>query len=153
MIFDALTAWSRLFSAGLEIGRVGLRAAETLATSHTVISRRCDVIGAAIRNPAKADYAELSRMVPEKVEALSRSGSAVVSQCLSMQTALFHEMQNMAAMMMQARLPTPRDLGALSARGSAYAVGAVEQAVAMGDAALAPIHSGVTANARRLRGR
>jgi hypothetical protein len=152
-MFDAFTAWSRLMSAGFEMGRMGFRVADTMAASNSVIARRSDVIGAAMRNPGKADYAELGRMVPEKVEAFSRSGSAVVSEYWSMQTALFREMQNIGAMVMRGRLPTPGEVDALSSRGSAYAVGAIEQAVAMGGAALAPVHARATANARRLRRR
>jgi hypothetical protein len=151
MMFDAFAAWSRLMSAGLKVGGLGMRAADTLLAANTVIARRSDVIGAAVRNPAKADYVELSRMAPEKVEAFARSGSAVISEYWSMQASFFREMQNFGTMMTRGRLPTPRELGALSTLGSAYAVGAIERAVAMGDAALAPIHSGVTDNARRLR--
>jgi hypothetical protein len=54
-------------------------------------------------------------------------------------------------MAMRGRLPTPDEFGALSSRAPAYAVGAIEQAVAMGAAALAPVHARATANARRLQ--
>jgi hypothetical protein len=149
-MFDALTAWSRLMSAGFEMGRMGFRVADTMTASNRVIAKRTEVMGAAMRNPGKADYAELALMVPEKVEAFSRSGSAVVTAWWSMQAALLSEMQNVGALAMRGRWLTPGEMGKLSSRGAAYAVGAVEGVVAMGEGALAPVHASASANARRL---
>ena len=72
-MFDPFSAWSRMVSAGLDMQSTWLRSAETMRASGDVIGVRTEMMRAATVAPLTGNYAELSRMVPEKVAAFSRS--------------------------------------------------------------------------------
>lgn len=81
-MFDAMAGWSRYFSAGSAMSKTGILAAETINGAGRVVTARSSIIGNAVRSPWTADYAELGRMLPEKIEALSRAGSAAAAGLL-----------------------------------------------------------------------
>lgn len=147
---NPFSAWSRMVAAGFDMQRNWLNAAETLGASASVISRRTDVIRDAAWSPLTADVHELSRMVPEKVEAFSKSGQAMMLDMVQAQAAWWSQTQRVTAMLMRGHPPTPSEFSALSARSQDYALGSIDAAVRMGRTALAPIHRTATANARRL---
>lgn len=147
---DPFSSWSRLVSASFEMVQTTMKVAETINASSQVVSTRSDMIATAMRSPLDADHREMGRMVPEKVEAFSRSGAAIVTAWWEMQTAWLVEMQHLAGLAMRGRLPTKPELLDLSSRQMAYAVGSVESAAQLGHNAVAPIHRKATSNARRL---
>jgi len=72
-MIDPFTAWSRMVRAGLDMQSTWLRGVETLQASQTVITARTDKMRDAIALPMQGDFGEFSRMVPEKIDAFSRS--------------------------------------------------------------------------------
>lgn len=149
-MFDPFSAWSRLVSASFEMAQTTMKVVETINASSQVVSTRSDMIGTAMRSPLDANHRELGRMVPEKVEAFSHSGAAIVTAWWGMQTAWLIEMQHLAGVSMRGRPLTAPELLDLSSRQMAYAVGSVETAARLGSGAVAPIHRKATSNARRL---
>jgi hypothetical protein len=148
-MLDPFTAWMRLTDAWLDLSRTGVRAAETLSASHDVVRDRTDIIDAAMRNPLRGDYAELSRMVPEKLDAFSKAGTAVAGELWSMQAAFASEMQHLWLMALRGHAPGLADVE----RSASFALRTVERTAGLGRAGLAPIHKQATANARRLKRR
>ncbi len=148
---DSFAVWSRMMVAGLQMAQTGVRLVETLSASADVIASRGATIGAAMRSPRNADHAELGRMMPEKMEAFSHSGSAIADACWAMGSAWMSEAENLTALSMRGRAPTLGELAALSSRTAAYSLGAMEAGTAIGSKALAPVHRKATANARRLK--
>ena len=140
-----------MVAASFGLAQTGLRTGEAIAAAFDVMAARGEVIEAAFRSPATADHAELAMMVPEKVAAISRSGVAVMTQLVAMQTALLAEATHVGTMAMRGRLPTMGEMTELSARGTDYVLGSMERTSMLAASALAPIHSAVTGNARRLR--
>jgi hypothetical protein len=129
-----------------------LRASESWTAASTVIEARAGIAERAMRAPLTGDYAELSRMVPEKIEALSRASAALAGHSLSFGTAFWTEAQFLGAMMLKGRPPTLAEWTTLAERNSAYALTTMETIAAAASGAVAPVHRTVTANARRLSG-
>lgn len=152
-MFNAFTMWTRMMDAARDIARTGQKASETLAATHAVIDTRIDVIRDAITSPLTADYAELGRMVPEKVEAFSKAGSAVAAEWWAMQTDMIAQAQQLAAIAMKGRPPTAAELNAIATRNVAHGARMIERSVALGAGVLKPVHARATANARRLKRR
>jgi len=148
---DPFTAWLRLMRAGWDMTRTGQRASEAISASGKVMSRRTDIIAAAMRSPWTGDYVELSRMLPEKIEAFSDAGTAMAEQWWSIQAAFTTEAVFLSGIFLRGRPLTLAELGDASTRTISLAVQSVERAVALGGSGLAPVHAKVTANARRLR--
>lgn len=150
---DPFAAWSRLMSAGAGVARTARQAGETMAASRDVIAIRTGMIGEAMRVPFQADYRELARMVPEKVDAFSRAGVVVASGYWKAHAASVKEAQYWADMAMSGQLLFSGSVEALASHNVAKALGAVEKGVALGASALAPVHARATSNARRLKRR
>ncbi len=150
---DPFTSWNRMFAASLDFAHTGMRTGETIAAAFDVLAARGAVIESAIRSPATADHAELAMMVPEKVAAISQSGVAVMTQLVAMQAAMLAEASHIGAMALRGRPPTIAEMTELSTRGTNYMLAAMESGSRLAANALAPIHSRVTGNARRLRRR
>ena len=148
-MIDPFTYWSRMMAAGVSIAETGMRLGETLGASNEVIGTRSDMIGRAMHS--RSDHAELARMVPEKLEAFAKSGTAAFDIWSTMGAAWLRETQHLTTMAMRGRLPTATELTALAGRTAAYSIGAVEAGAALGEKALAPVHRAATGNARRLR--
>jgi len=150
-MFDPFSAWSRLLAAGTSMTDTSMRAVETLTAAQEVIAARSVIIKAAADSPLTGDVAELGRMLPEKVEAFSRTGSATVAAWSEAQSAWVRHMQHLGAMMMRGRPPTPGELADLGARTAALTLGSIEATARLGATSLAPVHRKATANARRLK--
>lgn len=74
----------------------------------------------------------------------------VLDKLLPEQRADFTEAQAMVAMMLRGRPPTLTELATLARRNTAYTLQTMDNLVALGSRALAPVHKTVTGNARRL---
>ena len=137
---------------------------ETAEASAQVIARRLTIMGEAMANPLRADHAELGRMGPEKVEALTASAGAVASGAMDMadQGRRIADREGAEASAHMARLSKVDSLAGAAALQAAWGIGVWSRAVSdswnMGESmlklqakALSPIHAAAVANAKRLK--
>ena len=150
-MLDPFAFYSRMASAAFDMAGTTQRASETLDASREVVARRVELMGDAARSPLDGNYAELGRMVPEKMEAFGKAGAAMADEWWAMQSAFMAEVRHMGAIAMKGRAPTMSELFALWQRNAAFGLRALERASAMGDKGLRPIHAAATANAKRLK--
>lgn len=158
--FDAA---ARAWSAAAQNASSLFRAGELALAAATVIGARSQLGLAGAADPARADYAELARIAPEKIDAFSRSGAAVVGQVWEMQrevgTLMLRQAEaglNLALAFWQ--LPLPHHAAQLQAdfvagtvdRTADSADRLAHRASRLHDTAMRPIHRRATANARRL---
>lgn len=150
-MIDPFTAWMRLAAAAFDMSRTGHRASDLMHASREVVQKRSGMMAVAMRSPVDGDYAELARMVPEKIGAFSSAGVAIARQCWTMQMALLTEAQHVGALFARGRAPSVAELSELAARTTAYIVTSAENIAQLGAVGLAPVHRTATANARRLK--
>lgn len=120
-----------------------MKATETLLTSQRVIDARTILIRNAGQSPLTGEYRELSRMVPEKIEAFTQSGAALTQNMAAMHQAFLSQGQALAAAMLSGN-------PFWMLQGSRQALSSLDAVSRLGAATLAPIHKTATANARRL---
>ena len=145
---DSYNLWD-MYSSGLDLAATAVRAGETLMAAHTVIGSRLGTMGAAVRSPITGDYAELAKMVPEKVEAFSRAGASLMKDAEAVQAEAGAQIRHFTALMTSGKMPTFSDLVTLTARWASIS----QKAAGAGGRALLPVHAAATSNARRLRTR
>ena len=138
--------WAGMWRTGTSLAQTGFTMAETLNASQQVIDSRSQMMAAASRSPFTGDYAELGRMIPEKIDAFSRGASAAMAEWHAVQSDLFANWQTMARAGFAGRLPSARDVEAMTARSARI----MEHLSSAGAKALAPVHRAATANAKRL---
>lgn len=150
-MFDPFSHWSRYLSAGCSMHATGQHAAETLDGASRVVAARSAIIGEAIVSPWTADYAELGRMIPEKMEAFALAGSAIATVWWDNGSLWMKHLQHLGVMAMRGRPPTVTELADLGQRGTVLALRSVEAGAKLVSASLAPIRGQVQANVRRLK--
>jgi hypothetical protein len=146
-MFDPFSSWTRMLGAASSVAATGRHMSETLSASQEVIAKRT----AMMQSPLTADYAELGRMIPEKIDAFSIAGIAVATQWWAMQAECLAEAQHIAGLAMRGRAPSLDEWSTLASRNAAHALRMIERGAALGASAVAPIHRSATGNARRLR--
>lgn len=149
-MLDPISFWLRVLDSWQTIATTQRQMVQTGLASEIVIASRSRTIADAVNRPWSADHAELARMVPEKVEAFTLSGNAVIDRLLSMQADYLKQVGHAGAMMARGRAPTFGEWFSWSSRTAAYTVRTFEQSARIGRDAIAPIHDKVTTNARRL---
>jgi hypothetical protein len=142
-----------MMAAGASVAETSRRAFETASAANSVIAARMPMIEAAMRSPMTGDHRELARMVPEKVDAFSRAGSATVSAWWTAQSTWMDHFQHLHAAALRWRAPTAAELGRLGERNTAAMLGAIEAAAGLAADTLKPVHAKATSNARRLSGK
>ena len=147
---NAIEQWGRLMRAGIEMTRASMRVGETVTAADSVVRSRMDKIGQAAFNPLTGDYAELARMVPEKVEALSQAGEIAATELMALQYEMMRQVQQVGAMIMAGRPMTFGDMTKMAGRTSERATRIAVRSMGVGGAVFAPIHAKATDNARRL---
>lgn len=130
-----------MVSVYLDILETGAKSAATMNASGKVI---------AARTSPNVSTDELARMVPEKIDAFSASGSVLAAGFWSMQSAWLAEAHHASATLWQGRPLTLSDMAAQSSRTAEFVLSAVEAASTLSSRSLAPIHRKATSNARRL---
>ncbi len=150
-MLDPFTFYSRMVTMAFGLAETAQRASETMVASQDVITRRTKMIGTAVHSPLEGNYAELSRMVPEKMAAFSQASMAMATDWWAMQSALMAAAGKQGALALQARPARLTELSVLSARNAKLALETFERASAMGGKALRPVHASATGNARRLK--
>ena len=149
-MFDAFAQWNRMLAAGASMRTTSVRAAETFGGANKVVAARGAIIRKAMQSPWTADHAELGRMIPEKIDTLSRAGSAAATIWWDSQTAWMTHFQHLGTMAMRGRLPTPVEIGDLGERSATLMLQSIEATARIGAASLAPVHRQVATNVRRL---
>ena len=139
-----------MLAAGASMRSTSVRAAETFGGANKVVAARGAIIGEAMQSPWTADHAELGRMIPEKIDTLSRAGSAAATIWWDSQTAWVKHFQHLGTMAMRGRLPTAAEIGDLGERSATLMLQSIEATARLGAASLAPIHRQVATNVRRL---
>lgn len=147
--------------AGVNQGTVG----ELALASGEVVVKRMALGAAAMVDPLNADHAEFARMVPEKAQAFSDAGTAILqrSSDVLQQMANYAVAEMSIAMKFSMGMAAYRTPAALAAAQSKFLLGwlgrSLSQSAALGHfavrsqaAAIAPVHKTATANARRLKG-
>lgn len=89
-------------------------------------------------------------MIPEKIDTLSRAGSAAATIWWESQTAWMKHFQHLGIMAMRGRLPTLAEIGDLGERNATLMLQSIEATAKLGAASLAPVHRQVATNVRRL---
>lgn len=111
-----------------------LRLFETMAAVPAVVNARMPMIGIAAFDPLHGNWPELHRMVAEKAEAFAQASLSVTRDMQAIQSEVLRPMRS------------AKSASASSARIQHHAVGAAGRA-------LAPLHTAVTGNAKRLQAR
>jgi len=137
---------------------------ELAAASGEVIAHRMALGAAALADPMTADHVEFSRMVPEKLAALSAVAAILQRRSAAVIAEMARFAGSEAAIALRAageltRCRTPADIAAAQSRfvlgwfaravSQSLALGAL--AMSAGGAMLVPVHRAATANAKRLR--
>jgi hypothetical protein len=138
-----------LMRAGFGMFEAGIRFGEMMIASQSVIGARVGMMQAAAQSPLDGDYAELGRMVPEKVAALSRSGAALSEEWRKMQGDMFDQWREWGTLM--SAMPSVGRLHAFGERSAARGTRTLVRSMGAGGVALDPVHKAATANARRLK--
>ncbi|WP_184474546.1 hypothetical protein [Rhizorhapis suberifaciens] len=147
MKWNPFSLWTDMWTSGMELATAGLKYSEMMGASAHVIHSRCGSIAEAVRDPLQGDYAELSRMVPEKVDAFSRAGRAAFADLYAIQSDVLANWMLIGAIAAAVRLPTAVEADRLARRSSRMGA----RASAAAGKALAPVHRRATSNAKRLK--
>jgi hypothetical protein len=152
-----------MMRTGTSLSRIAAENGQAALAALSVLTRRGELLRAAIEDPIRADHVEIFRMSSEKIEALGLAGLAIIEAAGKAQRAWLGYWQNEMSQAAQTanrllRCATPERAVQVQADVSAAAVqrlaslstALVELATASTAAALLPYHKGVTRNARRL---
>jgi len=144
-------------------GKTSLKSAALAMAAGQVIARRSALGIAALSDPARADNLELSRILPEKVGALSSAafGVALRSREISQQIARYSGTEAVifaSAMGALARCRTPAAVAAIQTQfATAWFFRSLSHAIAVNEIGMrawgglvAPLHRTVMSNAQRL---
>jgi hypothetical protein len=152
-MFTGLAAIARAMQAALDVADIGVKATEMTTAAGSVIRERVGMMTAVHCNPLTADYAELGRMIPEKMDAFSEAGAAVFDEWLALHRDVGDYMLFLGRTIMSGRPPIPSEAVELTERTSAHNDRVATSVIAAVGVALAPFHRKATSNARRLVGR
>jgi hypothetical protein len=139
--------WTGMWRTGASMAQTGFTMAETLGAAGHVIDSRSRTIANASRSPFTADYAELGRMIPEKIEAFSQGARASVADLQAVQSHMVANWQTLLQASFSGRLPSGKEIETMTRRNASIA----EHLSQAGSKALAPVHRAATANAKRLK--
>ena len=152
-MFTGLTAMTGAMDAAFDVADLGIKATEMTTAAGSVIRERVAMMTAACCNPVGADYAELERMVPEKVSAFSEACAAVFDEWRAFSNDVGDYMFHIGRAMTAGRPPIPSEALDLAARTSAHGARVAMSPLAAVAVALMPFHRIATSNASRLAGR
>lgn len=150
-VLDPFAYWSRAFSAWGMMATTVAKTVTTVSASAEVIQAREPIIREAVASPLTADYAELSRMVTEKLFSFSASGTVIGRAFWQTQlewAALLHQSVSASPSWGHPRMSRSMDFWASVA---SLMLKSLETSARAGRDALAPVQQAATANARRLR--
>lgn len=146
MTMTPFDLWAGMWRTGQDMLETSLKMAETAVASQAVIESRTRTMAEAVRNPLGADYAELGRMVPEKLSALAEAGAAAMDDVQAVQSMALANWQMLMGIAGSGKIPSANKLNSIAKRSTAI----VERSARATGKALGPFHAGATGNARRL---
>jgi hypothetical protein len=132
--------WMNAWASGVGLMQTGAKLAETMSAAGTVIESRTKSI-------SNGDYAELGRMIPEKVAAFSQAAKATSDDLKAIQKDAAANARHLAEIAAGRRLPLATDMLLIFSRSSRI----ISRSMAVGGNALAPVHRRAVANAKRLK--
>ena len=150
MMNAGTSAWGELMKASLGTVQTVIQTNEMLWASGTVIGSRLGTMVAAARDPLRGDYVELGRMIPEKVKAFSEAGNALIDHWSALFLHSSYQAHLVGSLFLSGQALRPSELAGLAARATAHATSIMTTTMETAGIALAPVHAGATANARRL---
>ena len=130
----------------LEMAQLATHMMETAVATQSVLAVRLPMISQAAADPFGADHRELSLMVSEKIDAFGRSGRSVAKASGAMRRAAEANRRDLDRALWGGLLAQMAWI-ALFERNLLIAASLLTLPMQ----ALAPVHKGVTGNARRLR--
>lgn len=145
--------FGRMVAAATSVSGTGRDAAAMLGASQGVIAARTEIMAAAVASPLTADYRELARMAPEKIEAFAKAGSAASGVLIDQGAAWMQYGRDITLLMLRGRTPTASEAAGLFGRWTGLMIGSVEASARLASVTLAPLQKQVRANARRLNAR
>lgn len=125
--------------------------AEMLRTANSVVAARSEILGAAVALPRAGDYAEIGRMIPEKLDAFSRANAAAGKVYWDMGTAWVRYYQRLGGAAFRGRAPTPAEASSLVEGWTSLMIQTFEGTARLGAVSLAPVRRQVNRNATRLK--
>lgn len=140
-----MTRWTDPWKLGASMWANGVALSETMLAATNVVGHRSRTIDAAMRDPTQADTAELGRMVPEKMAAFGKAGSALAHDWAVMQQEMLAQGTDMLRLS-TSWPPKPAIAARMLERSTRLAL----QMSMAGGRALAPVHAAATGNDRRL---
>lgn len=120
--------------------------AETWLASAKVIENRSRLLHAASHDPLSADFAELGRMIPEKVDALTRSVVAGARAASALHAEVWNSWEAGMQILARGAPPAPKEVDAFMAHFTRMG----DIALSTGDLMLEPVRQRVNSNVRRL---
>lgn len=139
--------WMGMWRSGQAAADTALTLGETLRAAGAVVDSRSRTMAAASRDPINGDYAELARMVPEKLAAFSAAGASALRDLQAVQSYAMANWRLVTDIAFKGRIATAKEANAIATRSAAM----VERTARAGGKALAPVHRAATGNARRLK--
>lgn len=139
--------WTGMWRGGQAMIDTAYKTAETVQAAGTVIDSRSHTMAKMAYDPTTADYAELARMMPEKIAAFSQAGASMFDDLQAVQAHAMANWMLLSKIAARGRVPTAREIGTLTSEAAAM----IERGARAGGKALAPVHRGATGNARRLK--
>jgi hypothetical protein len=152
MLFGT-TAIQRTQQGALDVAAVTLTQYEMILAAAAVIGARMTIAALVQQAPlsvAASDASELHCIVPEKMHALSEAGAAVLAEWRRLDREIGEYLLYLGRTMISARPPAPADVLEFAERTTAHGALLAGSVAAVGLAAITPVHSTVTRNARRL---
>lgn len=149
MLFGT-TALQRTLQGALDVAEVTRTQGEMALAAGAVIGARMTIAALVQQDPLNAAASELQRIVPEKLQAFSEAGAAVVAEWWRLNRDIGEYLLYLARSMTTVRPPAPADVLEFADRTTAHGALLAGSAAAAAVVALAPIHKTVTRNARRL---
>lgn len=154
----------RVVSAVADAHETTIKAGELGIAAGAVVAQRMALGLAAMRDPRQADYQEFGRMVPEKVQAFSAAGSIMVerSAAIGQQVVRFALNEARHASLAAADVAASRTPAELAGAQARFVLGFAERmmsltvrlgtmSLAIGGAAMTPVHRTARENSERLR--
>ncbi|WEK43390.1 MAG: hypothetical protein P0Y64_00615 [Candidatus Sphingomonas colombiensis] len=141
---------SRVLSGWNVMAQTSARAAWTVKVSREVIESRMNIMTESVSSRLTADYAEMSRMSPEKVAAFWTSGSAILNALRGMQADWIEQTCGVSVVATREGRLMRSDWLDLSTRATTYAPRSFEASARLGRDAIAPAHKTASLNFSRL---
>lgn len=124
---------------------------EMLGTANSVVAARSEILAAAVTLPPGADYAEIGRMIPEKLDAFSRANAAAGKVYWDMGASWMRYYQRLGGAAFRGRAPTQAEVSSLVEGWTSLLIQTFEASARLGAVSLAPVRRQVHCNATRLK--